>query len=99
MARAVSVCVPAARFESVVVKGPGATTLPTSVAPSRKSTLATVPSASAALAVTVTFVAGRKTALLAGAVMLTVGGVSTVILTAAEVVTAALLSVAFAVRT
>src|SRR6266568_3850349 len=86
-----------ATLASVTLKG-AAVTVPTSVVPSKNSTFATVPSASVALALTVTFAGGRKMALLAGAVMLTVGGESTVITTGAEVVTAPLLSVARAVR-
>src|SRR6266571_4153594 len=96
VARAVSACVPAARLERVTLKG-AAIAVPTSAAPSKKSTFATVPSVSDALALTVTLAGAMKSALLAGAVMLTVGGVSTVIVTGAEVVAIAFLSVAFAV--
>src|SRR6266567_3813988 len=97
VARAVSACVPAARLARVTLKG-AAVAVPASVEPSKKSTLATVPSASEALAVIVTFAGGRKTALLAGAVRLTAGAVSTVTLTAVEVVAMPLLSVAVAAR-
>src|SRR5439155_23971577 len=50
-----------------------AVAVPMSVAPRRKSTLAMLPSESAAAAVSVIFDPGVKNALLAGAVMLTVG--------------------------
>src|SRR6266704_414004 len=88
--------------------------VPMSVAPWKNSTLAMLPSESAAAAVSVILDDGRKyaflagavkltvapsgkTALLAGAVMLTVGAALTITLTAAEVVTTPLLSVARAV--
>src|SRR5712692_10027645 len=96
VARTVSVCAPAATLARVTVKGAAgaAVAVPTSVAPSKKSTLATVPSASLAVAFTVMLAGAVKTALLAGPVIVTVGGTSTIILTAAEVVLAPRLSVA-----
>src|SRR5712692_725419 len=98
VAIAVSVCAPAARLARATPKG-AAVAVPTSVAPSKKSTLATLPSASPAVAVTVMLAGAMKTALLAGPVIVTVGGVSTImiILTAAEVVLNPTLSVAIAV--
>jgi hypothetical protein len=71
--------------------------VPISVAPSKNSTFATEPPGSAAVALTVTLAGATKTALLAGALRLTVGGASTVMLTTVEVVTPLLLSVALAV--
>jgi hypothetical protein len=71
--------------------------VPISVAPSKNSTFETEPPVSAAFALTVMLAPGRKTALFAGAVRLTVGGASTVMLTVVEVVTPLLLSVALAV--
>src|SRR5713101_2256127 len=96
VARAVSVCVPAATLASVTPKG-AAVTVPASVAPSKKSTLAMVPSESLAVAVTVIVAGAVNTALLAGPVIVAVGGVSTMILTAADVVLAPTSSVALAV--
>src|SRR6266571_4929970 len=71
--------------------------VPMSVAPWKNSTLAMLPSESAAAAVSVMVAPSVNTALLAGAVMLTVGAALTITLTAAEVVTTPLLSVARAV--
>src|SRR5437773_2310052 len=70
--------------------------VPMSVAPRRKSTLAMLPSESAAAAVSVILDPGVKYALLAGAVKLTVGTTLRITFTAA-LVTAPLLSVARAV--
>src|SRR6266704_4703252 len=70
--------------------------VPMSVAPWKNSTLAMLPSESAAAAVSVILDDGRKYAFLAGAVKLTVGIALTITVTA-EVVTAPLLSVARAV--
>src|SRR5713226_2556362 len=97
VARVVSVCTPAATLARVMPKG-AAVAVPTSVAPSKKSTLAMVPSASLAVAVTVIVAGAAKTTLFAGPVIVTVGGVSTIILTAVEVVLAPWVSVALAVN-
>jgi hypothetical protein len=72
--------------------------VPRNVAPWKKSTFVTVPSRSLAVAVMVMLAGADTTALFAGAVMLTVGGTSTKMLTAAEVVAVPRLSVAFAMR-
>ena len=63
----------------------------------KNSTFDTVPSASDALAVTVRFSGATRTALLAGAVIAVDGGRLTIAVTAGEVVTAPLSSVALAV--
>src|SRR6266516_505420 len=74
-----------------------AVAVPMSVAPRKKSTLAMLPSESAAAAVSVILDPGVKYALLAGAVKLTVGNALRIKVTGAEVVMAPLLSVARAV--
>ena len=74
---------------------------PSFVAPSKNSTFVTVPSGSAAVAVIVMFAGNVNVAPFVGLAMLTVGdrfAALTTILTAAEVVVAVALSVAFAVR-
>src|SRR5882672_5622763 len=97
VARAVSVCAPGETLARVMLNG-AAVAVPTSVVPSKKSTLATLPSASPAVAFTVMLAGAVKTVLLAGLVIVTVGGVSTLILTAAEVALTPWLSVALAVN-
>jgi len=101
VALAVSVYVPAARFAMLTLYG-AVVSVPTRLLPLKKSTFATVPSLSAAVAFTVTLAGAVKVAPLAGLVMLTVGGTFggplTVIVTAVEVVIAPPLSVALAVR-
>src|SRR5712691_10515795 len=97
VARAVSVCAPGETLAKVMLNG-AAVAVPTSVVPSKKSTLTTLPSASLAVAFTVMLAGAATTALLAGLVIATVGGVSTLILTAAETALAAPLSVALAVN-
>ena len=62
------------------------------------STLATVPSASVALACSVTFAGATNAAPAPGAVRRAVGGLLTLTVTAADVATAPLSSVALAVR-
>lgn len=71
--------------------------VPTSVPLSKSSTFATVPSLSAALAVTLMVAGTTKSVLLAGELIETVGAALTRTLTAVEVVTAPALSVALAV--
>ncbi len=71
---------------------------PISVAPRKNSTLEMVPSESAAVAARAMVEPELKTALFAGAVRFTVGGALTLMLRAAEVAVAPVLSVAFAVR-
>jgi len=73
VAFAVSVCVPAARLTRATLYG-ATVAVPASVPPSKKSTLATQPLLSEALAVTETLAGAVKLALLAGEVMLTAGG-------------------------
>lgn len=74
---------------------------PSLVVPWKNSTLLTVPSLSEAAVSIVTLAPAEKVALLAGLVIVTVGGefgALTVMLTGLEVVVAPALSVAFAVR-
>jgi hypothetical protein len=97
VAFAVIECVPAGAFVHVKVKG-AVVDVPNNVAPLKKSTLLTDPSASNAFAIIVIFAGVVKVLLSAGMVILTVGATfATVILMADEVVSAPLLSVAFAV--
>src|SRR4051794_16451396 len=80
VATTVSTCVPAGTFLQLYEYGAGAS-WPRTVVPSRNSTLATLPSASAALALTVTVGFHSNTAPSAGAVIVAVGGVFVVALT------------------
>ncbi len=68
------------------------------VVPWKNSTLLTEPSASLAVALMVKLAGAFETVLLAGLVMLTVGAALEMTVTAVDVVTALLLSVALAVR-
>jgi hypothetical protein len=95
VARAVYRCVPAATIVRDTMLG-ASVLVAWSVAPSKNSTLAIVPSLSEAVAAIVKLPGALNTALFGGAVMLTAGAVLTVTLTAAEVVVAPLLSVALA---
>ena len=70
---------------------------PSKIPLSKNSTLVIVPSLSAASAVRVRFAGEVKTLLFAGAVMLTVGGVLTVMVIGAVIAVAPWLSVALAV--